>query len=37
MEVLGILSALVVVGITYSLFALLAPRGWKRIGVARER
>jgi len=37
MEVLGILSALVVVGITYTLFALLAPRGWKRIGVARER
>ena len=37
MEVLGILSALAVVAVAYSLFKLLAPRGWKRIGVARGK
>ena len=33
MEVLGILSAIVVVGIAYGLFKFLAPTGWKKIGV----
>lgn len=32
MEVLAILSALVVVGIGFALFRLLAPVGWRRIG-----
>jgi iron(III) transport system permease protein len=36
MEVLGIMSALVVVAVAYSLFNLLAPAGWKRIGASRE-
>ncbi|GAA2073675.1 iron ABC transporter permease [Pseudolysinimonas kribbensis] len=35
MEILAILSALAIVAIAYGLFHLLAPRGWKRIGVAR--
>jgi iron(III) transport system permease protein len=35
MEVLAILSALAIVGIAYGAFHLGAPRGWKRIGVAR--
>jgi iron(III) transport system permease protein len=34
MEVLAILSALAVVGLTYLLFTLLAPKGWKRLGRA---
>jgi iron(III) transport system permease protein len=35
MEVLAILSALVVVGVGYLLFRLLAPAGWQHIGRAR--
>ena len=35
MEIMGILSALAVVAFVYSAFRLLAPVGWKRIGVAR--
>jgi iron(III) transport system permease protein len=35
MEVLAILSALVVVGLGYLLFRLLAPAGWQHIGRAR--
>jgi iron(III) transport system permease protein len=34
MEVLAILSALLIVGIAYLLFRLLAPVGWRRIGEA---
>jgi iron(III) transport system permease protein len=32
MEVLAILSALVVVGVVYLLFTIVAPTGWKRLG-----
>ena len=35
MEVLAILSALVVVGVAYALFKLIAPAGWKHIGATR--
>jgi iron(III) transport system permease protein len=34
MEVLAILSALVVVAIGFTLFRLLAPAGWRRMGKA---
>ncbi len=37
MEVLAIGLALVVVGAAWALFALAAPRGWRRIGVARDQ
>jgi iron(III) transport system permease protein len=35
MEVLAILTALVVVGVAYLLFRVLAPRGWRTLGAAK--
>jgi iron(III) transport system permease protein len=35
MEVLAILSALAVVAVVHGAFRLLAPLGWRRLGVAR--
>jgi iron(III) transport system permease protein len=35
MEIMGIFSALIVVALIYGSFKLLAPIGWKRIGVSR--